>query len=875
MQEAEQKWYQIDYEAVLEKLDTKKEGLSQDEAETRLRQHGSNILPREKRFKVWLFLLDQLKSPLVYILLIAGFISTAIGHNFDAIVIFAAVAVNIGIGFYQEFSSNRTLEKLIEIVKILARVKRGDEIHEINSEKLVPGDIILIKAGMKIPADARLILVKNLKTNEALLTGESAPIEKHVETIDKDVTIGDRINMVFMGSIVEKGEGTAVVVKTGNQTEIGKIAQLTKRAKKETTPLQERIEHLGKVIAIIVAIASILIVAIGYLEDIPLGEIFITSIAVAVAAIPEGLPATIAVILAVSSRRILDKKGLVRRLIAAESLGSTSVICVDKTGTLTEGKMKVEKIITDGNTSLMLDVFALANEAIIEKFGNEYEIKGESTDQAKMHAFFDNNRSLDRLLKLKPRLNLLSFDSNNQFMASFHKLEGKKIGIYVTGATETLLKLSSSVIDEGKKKKLTEEKALGIDRHNDELAEEGYRVIGAAYGEVNEEIEIIENADEKKLLEFIKNLSFLGLAAIRDPIRQEVEKIMGEVIEAGLRVVMLTGDHKLTALSVGKKIGLATDSKAILGGEELNKMSDADLKEVIRDISIFARVNPEHKLRIAKAWKSVGESVAMTGDGINDAPALKVADIGIAVGSGTDVTKETADLVLLDNSFVTIIEAIKQGRTAFDNIRKVTVFLLSNAFTEVILILGALLLRIPLPLIAVQILWTNLAEDGLPNFALAFEPPEDDVLKRKPIERGERILDSRAKFIAYPMGIITDIILLSIFILFLNFSNYDIGYIRTFIFAALGTDSLFFIFALKSLDKSIFKINPFNNKYLLFAIGFGFLMIIAAVYLPLLNTVLQTVPLKPIHVLFIIGLGIAKLFIIEGIKAFYRKYARK
>ena len=863
------KWYQLSAEEIFKLTDTSPNGLTNEEAKLRLAKQGPNELPKEKRFQIWLFFLGQLKSPLVYILLAAGFISLGIGHNFDALIIFAAVGVNLGIGFYQEYSSNKVLEKLAKIVRVLARVKRSGELKEIDSELLVVGDVISLKPGMKIPADARL---KNLHANESLLTGESAAVKKITQTITEDLSTGDQKNMVFMGTTVEEGEGLAVITSTGKDTEIGKIAALTKSAIEEETPLQKRIGHLGKVITIIVTIGAIIIITVGLIEQLKFTEIFITSIAVAVAAIPEGLPAAIAVILAVSSRRILAKNGLVKHLISAESLGSTSIICVDKTGTLTEGKMKVEGIISKAEKIKMMTVMVLANEALVEKGPEGYQVKGDTTDQAKMQFAFENGVSLDKLLEDRPRVNTIPFDSEYKYLASFHKLSDNRTVIYISGAPEIIISLCSSFDEGGEIKQLNEESKKEMMAENEKLAGQGLRIISSAYVEIDKNPGELENAEKEELQKYITGLIFLGLAKIKDPLREDVKKIMAEVQKAGLRVVMLTGDHRLTAIAIGTELGMKTETGAVMEGIELDKISDEELEKIIRNIHIFARVSPGHKLRIAKAWKQVGESVAMTGDGINDAPALKVDDIGIALNSGTDVTKEAADLVLLDDSFVSIIEAIRQGRTAFDNIRKVTIFLLSNSFTEIIVILGALVLRIPLPITAVQILWTNLVEDGLPNLALAFEPPENDALKRRPIGRNEKILDKEASIIAYPSGIFADLVLFGIFIFFLKETDYDIGYIRTIIFAALGTNSLFLIFGLKSLNKSVFKSNPLNNKYLIAAICIGFIMMISAVHLPSLNLVLKTQPLMPIHWLIVIGLGAGQLTMIELIKwRFYRK----
>lgn len=846
-------WFKISSEEAINRLKSSIQGLSTQEALLRLDKYGKNALPRGKKFGPWLFRLEQIKSPLVFILLIAGFITLAIKQYVDTAVILASVAVNMGIGFYQEYSSSKVLEHLQKLIKVNARVQRDGQILEIDSENLVPGDVVQLKAGMKIPADIRLLKVKELAIGEAVLTGESNPVEKITKLQSGDLAIGDRKNMAFMGTTVDKGEGLGLVVATGAHTEIGKIAELTKKADKETTPLQERLSRLGKIIALIVAISAVLIVIVGVLEKLDFVEIFITAVAVAVAAVPEGLPAALAVILAVSSKKISKTGGLVKKLIAAESLGSTSVICVDKTGTLTEGKMKVEKLLTQVAEEKLLTALAFANEAILEKKDDgTYEIKGESTDYAKLQAFLDAGLSYQQTLEAMPLLALVPFDAENKFIASFHKLNDRQVILYVTGAPE--------VFD-----------AENLTEQYESLASQGFRIIGAGYKVIDEKPNEFPNKKEKELISYIQELTFLGLAAIRDPIRSDVKEIMSEVKSAGLKVVITTGDHLLTAVAIGKELGLVRDEKAVMEGFQLDKLSDEELKNIIKDIDIFARVDPVHKLRIVKAWKDIGESVAATGDGINDAPALKTADVGIAMASGADITKEAADLVLMNDSFVTIVQAIRQGRTAFYNIKKVTIFLLANSFTELILILSALLLHIPLPLTALQILWINLVNDALPNFALAFEGSEGNVMKRKPIQRKSPLLDSMSKVLIFPVSITTDLVILSIFLFLLTKTDYSIDYIRTFIFAVLGTAALFYIFALRTLDRSIFQIHPFKNSFLVLAIAFGFLMMGLAMYLPAMNQVLDTEPLLPHHMLWIVLLGFYEIALVEIVKWFYNR----
>jgi Ca2+-transporting ATPase len=725
---------------------------------------------------------------------------------------------------------------------------------------------------MKIPADARVISLKDFSVNEAMLTGESNPVVKNTEPIDKDVVVGDRKNTVFMGTTVDRGEATAVITATGRDSEIGTIAAMTKKAEDDLTPLQERLEKLGKTISLIVLVAAFIIVTVGVIQKISFIEIFITSVAVAVAAIPEGLPAALAVILAISSQKILARGGLVKKLIAAESLGSTSVICADKTGTLTEGVMKVEKIITKAPKELMLTALALSNEAILEKTGDSYQIQGDTTDKAKLEEFLNSGISLSRVKGEYPLLAMVPFDSVNKYILSFHR-HAAGVRMFITGAPEVFIR-SSVGLEDGRVRNFTRADSEAIQSDYESMAISGFRMIGAGYRDIHKNADELSKFTENQLKDYVGDLIYLGLAAIRDPIRQEVKEIMKQVRSAGLKVVMITGDHKLTARAIGKELGMASNEDSIMEGEELNHLSDDQLRNKVRDIDIFARVDPIHKLRVVKAWKELGESVAATGDGINDAPALKMADIGIAVASGTDVTKEAADLVLVNDSFATIVEAIRQGRAAFQNIKKVTILLLSNSFTELILILGSLLLGVPLPVTAIQILWTNLVEDGLPNFALAFEPPEKGIMDQKPIRRNAPLLDGRAKFLSYPMGIITDLILFLIYFELYELhesAHITLEYLRTFMFVALGTDSLIYIFSLRSLDRPFWKVNHLQNKYFTGAIIIGFTLMLGAVYMPFLSRALETDPLSLKHLSWIALLGVYKLFFVEGVKWFYNR----
>ena len=525
--------------------------------------------------------------------------------------------------------------------------------------------------------------------------------------------------------------------------------------------------------------------------------------------------------------------------------------------------MKVEKIISVETEDRIFSARAFANEAILEKTKDGIVAKGEATDMAKFNVFLEKGLDFSKMMEASPRINFLPFNSSSKLMASYHatKLnQSDAVHVYASGSPESILAITQ---DFARKKEIVEE--------FENFAQRGFRMIAVA-----EEILPLESNDvatkkEKELLGLLTGLTFLGLVAIRDPIRDDVKETVKEVRGAGIRIIMFTGDHRLTAVTIGQELGFKTSDANIMEGSEIDKIAEKDLFEKISKVEIFSRVDPKHKMLITKLWKDAGESVAVTGDGINDAPALKIADIGIALNSGTDVTKEASDLVLVEDSLSTIANAIKYGRTAYDNIRKVVIYLLSSSFSEIVLVLGSLILHVPLPLTAVQILWTNLVQDGLPNFALAFEKSEEGVMQRKPLAREEPILDTKSKMLAFSFAAVTDLFLLSIFYFFLEKTDYPIEYIRTIIFAALGSASLFYIFSIKSLEKSIFRTNLLDNSYLLFAVGIGFTMMFVAIFTDFFNKVLKTMPLEAIHLVLILLLGVFKIGIMEGIKWFYNR----
>ena len=731
---------------------------------------------------------------------------------------------------------------------------------DMNSEVLVPGDIIFLHPGDKVPADARLFFAEDLEVNEALLTGESVPVKKTItDEVPKNSPLASRFNMIYTGTVIEKGAAQAIVVATAGKTELGRIAELATVVRDEKTPLQERLASLGKKLAFLVAGLATIIFLVGiFKEKTSFIETFTLAVAVAVAAIPEGLPAAMSIVLAVASQRISKKKGLVKTLIGAETLGSTNVICVDKTGTLTEGVMKVKSLYLSPDEKRSALILALANEADIVAGG---KVSGETTDKAKMEFFLEHGGNLEEELSKYPRATLVPFDADEKYIASFHILSNGDTQIFVSGAPEKLLNLSTK----------SEEERTKIIQEIEKLAARGFRMIGVAERIVPRKADL-NLKDSKVLRKMITELEFFGVAAIRDLIRFDVLESMNTVREAGIRVIMITGDHKFTAKAIGKELGFRVGDKNLVEGIDIDQMTKEELRERIKDIDIISRANPVHKMKIIEVLKNNKYVVAMTGDGVNDAPALKEADIGVAGAAGTDVTKEVADLVLLNDSFSTIASAVREGRVAFDNIRKVTMFEITDGFTEVILVLTSLILRVPFVAVtAVQILWTNMVEDGLPTLSLAFEPEEKGIMRRRPFKRAEPIINKLGYYIIGLVGIVSDFVLVALFFWLVKFTSYGELHIQTIMFAALGMDTLIFIFSIKTLNQSAFSRAALNNKYLLGAVTLGFCLMFVAIYVPIMNKLLGTVALSSFELLIALSTGIFRLLFIESVKFFVRK----
>jgi len=847
-------WHNLEIKEVKKLLRTDIErGLDEKEVEIRQREFGKNKLPEEKPLSSLRIFLEQFRSPLIYILVIAGIITLILKDYTDAIVIFGAVFLNTTVGFIQENKASQTLRALKKVVRHEAEVKREGNLKIIDSTELVPGDIIILNPGDKVPADGRIVDSHDLKINEMALTGEWIAAKKKPEVLPRETPLADRDNMVYMGTIVEDGKGKAIVTETRIQTEIGKVAALIRETPEEKTPYQKKVIHLSKLIGILIVFVSFLIFVLGITTGRELFEMFLTAVAVAVAAIPEGLPVAITVILALGMQRILKKQGLVRKMIATETLGSTSVIATDKTATLTEGKMKVDEVI--GDRFLALKAAVLTSEAFIENPQDpkeKWRIRGRPTDRALLEAGIEIGIDRKREFEKKKIAELL-FNPINKFAAALYEENNEKV-LYVCGAPEKILGLCT----------LTEEEKVRLEKQLDSLAEKGLRIVASASRKIrNWKLEI------RNLQDFCKNLVFAGFITLKDPIRPEAKEAIKICRQAGMRPIIVTGDHKLTAKAVATELGFKIGEENILEGQGLDKLSDKDFEKILPEVQIYARVEPRHKMRIIEAWQERGEVVAMTGDGINDAPALKQADIGVALGSGTEVAKETSDLILLNDSFSIIVAAVEEGRAIVDNIRKVITYLFCSAFTEVLLVGTSIFAGWPLPILAAQILWINLIEDGPLSLALAFERKEKDLMQQKPGGHDISLLTREMKALIFVIGIITDLLLIGLFFWLFKFSGYEISHIRSVIFAGLAIDSIFYIFSCKSLRKNIWQIDLFSNRFLILSWIFAILVLVAGLYLPVLQTLLRTEPLNLFDWQLILGLGFLNIFLIEATKWYF------
>ncbi|MFA5318444.1 MAG: HAD-IC family P-type ATPase [Patescibacteria group bacterium] len=846
--------------AVLKKLKTSKEGLSKKEFRLRLQKHGLNKLPAAKKKSKIKIMLEQFKSPLIYILAIAGAVTLFLGDYTDALVIWLAVAINTVVGYIQEAKANNALEALKKIVTNKIIVIRDGKERLVSQDGVTIGDIIKLRPGDKVPADGRIIESDDLKINEAALTGEWAPVEKKVESLDKETFFADRVNMAFMGTVIESGFGKMVVSATAKQTEFGRVAKMIKETEEGETPYQQKLSKFSKILGGVFVAICLFIFIEGMIKGGNFTEMFTTAVAVAVAAIPEGLPMAMTVILAIGMQKVLKRKGLIRKLASAETLGSTSVICTDKTGTLTQGKMEVNEVISKDKDKVYR-IITLLSEAFLEKINGKLSkeiLRGRPTDKALLTAGHIAGYTKEKLSGRYNEVDRIPFNSAQKFSAGIFKKSGGGAEIFAMGAPEVIFERCKNI----KKKELN--------NHVNRMTGEGLRVLAVA----GRPAQSITGKSGKRELQDkdINNLLFLGFITLKDPMRSSAKEAIKTCRQAGMRPVIITGDHKLTAKAIANELGLHVKDKNILEGKDLEKLTDKQLQKKVHDIIVYARVMPEHKLRIINAWQNLGKVVAMTGDGINDAPALKKADVGVALGSGTTVAKEVSDLILLNDDFSVIVAAVEEGRGIVDNIRKVITYILSGSFSEIILISTALILGWPLPVLAAQILWVNLIEDGLPNFALAFEPKEPDIMKRPPISKHSPLLNSEMKFLIFVVGILTNFMLLGMFYYFYQYSGYSLIHVQSLMFAALAIDSRFFVYSCKSLRKNIWRTNLLSNKLLLLSTLIGTTLLVVVFYNPFLQVIFKTAPLTLFDWGLLIGLGLANVFFIEmGKFAYIRK----
>lgn len=863
-------WHSFSAKDVLKILSSSPRGLTSGEADLRLEKYGKNAFEHSRKFWFLKLLLRQVRSPLVFILLIAGLVTLFLGAYTDSAVIFIAVFINTIIGIVQEGKASQAFEKLRDSQKKYTTVIRDGQKLVTRAENIVPGDVLVLSAGDQVTADARIIESKGLEINEAILTGEWIPSAKNTRKVGKEIALSDRTNMVWMSTLVTEGWATAVVVGTSFNTEVGKIAEMIGEAKTPLTPFQLNVKKIAKLLSLIILGSIVLIFGEGILRGEAVSQMLFTSVAIAVAAIPEGLPVAVSVVLAIGMEKILARGGLVKKLNAAETLGSIDVILTDKTGTLTQAIMRVSDIITLGSLpddrEQVLKMGILASDGFIEnpddKLAN-WIVRGRPIEQALLLAGIESGLYPHKLLKEQERIDFLPFDSERRFAASLHKVGKNTKRSFISGAPEYILDLANDFYKNGKTEKLTKKDRETLIGALEKQASYGARVIGVAYKDVNFE-EFLRKEDEA----VFEKCVFGGFVVFHDPLRPDAIKAIRKSALAGIRTVMVTGDHKKTARKIGKETKIWKGERIIIG-EEVEKMNDQRLKEIVQKTSIFARVLPHQKSRIVKAWQSLGKTVAMTGDGINDAPALRSAEVGVALNSGTEVAKESAEIVLLNNSFSVIISAIEEGRRILWNLRKIVVYLLSTGFSEIILIGSSLAIGLPLPILPAQILWTNLVEEGFLNFAFAFEPREKGVMKSSPKSfSAKKLFTNESKKLIILLSIFTSGLLVLLFLLYHFIFKHDIGYTRTVIFGALSVDSIFHVFSLKNFKKPIWKINIFSNTYLIVAVLISFSFLAGALFIPQLRYLLSLEKLAKIDILVICFIGILNLVLIELIKRF-------
>ena len=917
-------WFNKGISQVEKELQTNiKEGLTEEQVKANYEKYGMNELKQKKKKSLFVKFLEQFKDFMIIVLIIAAIVSGAVGIAegegiTDTIIILIVVVLNAIIGVVQESKAEKSLEALQKLSAHASKVVRNGKVAVVQSRELVPGDVVVLDTGDYVPADLRIVESANLKSQEASLTGESVPVDKNTETIDDEkVSLGDRTNMLFSSSLITYGRGKGIVVETGMNTEVGKIAKIISDTEGTETPLQTKLNKLGKTLGIAALAICIVIFIIGIAYGKDVIDMFMTAVSLAVAAIPEGLAAVSTIVLAIGVQRMVKKNAIIKKLPAVETLGSATVICSDKTGTLTQNKMTVQKVFVNNEVVEAKDIKDISNELdrLMQvctlcndtKIGAENQLTGDPTETALIDLGFKINFDVKEVLELK-RVKEIPFDSDRKLMTTVNKV-GEKYFVYTKGGIDELLARCNSYIVNGEIKTDLDKYKAEINKYNVDMAKDALRVLAMAYKEMDHE----PTDEEMKNIE--NDLIFVGMVGMIDPPREEVKVAVEKCKTAGIKTVMITGDHKITAVAIAKALGILENEDEAITGSELEEMSDEDLTKNIRKYSVYARVSPEHKVRIVKAWQANGEIVAMTGDGVNDAPALKTADIGCAMGIvGTDVSKEAADVILTDDNFATIVSSVEEGRRIYDNILKAIQFLLSSNVGEIIVLFLAILItpwlgstfNIDIGLIEVllpiHILWINLVTDSLPALALAVDPAEDDVMKRKP-KKQKGIFTKGMSFRVVYQGIMIGLLTLAAFIIGIatpeedlptmvkidgtlygveevenldealaNGAEYvekqevkvEIG--QTMAFMVLAFSELVHVFNIRNNKKSVFKTHPFNNKMLLLAIGASAALMLIILLVPALRHIFS-IPILPMgNLIETILLIIAPLVIVEIFK---------
>jgi Ca2+-transporting ATPase len=863
-------WHNLSISETLKQLNVEhNQGLSSKEINDRQQSYGRNIMEARKRKSLLMKFLSQFADFMIIVLIFAAIISFIVSFldgepdYVDPIIILCIIMINASLGLLQEARAEKALEALKKMSAPTAHVLRDGKTSEIDSSDLVPGDIILLETGGFVPADARLISAINLKVEEASLTGESNPVEKSAEVIlPSDTNLGDRINMVLATSTVTYGRGVGVVTETGMNTQVGHIAKLIMADETPMTPLQKRLAKTGKVLGIAALIICAVIFVMGLIKKLPVFDMFMTSVSLAVAAIPEGLPAIVTIMLSLGVQRMARKNAVIRKLPAVETLGSATLICSDKTGTLTQNVMTVTQICSyDGKEksdssfgNFLLSHAALCNDAILYADKNSVTLNGEPTEKALVLAAYQAGSNKNKLDQDNPRVFEIPFDSARKLMTTVHSTSGNGYHSITKGAFDFMLSRCTHYYKDGKQYPISNKDRRHLVELNDTMTAKALRVIAVAYKNLPEHFRKADSLEQ--------DLTFIGLIGMIDPPREEVKDAVATCRQAGIKPVMITGDHVLTAKAIARELGILADGEEAITGDSLTHMSDETLQDNIDRYSVFARVSPEHKVRIVKAFQAKGEVVAMTGDGVNDAPALNAADIGCAMGiTGTDVAKNAADMILTDDNFATIVSAVKEGRGIYDNIKKAVHFLLSSNIGEILTIFVAILLGLPTPLVAVQLLWVNLITDSLPAIALGVEPVAKDIMKKKPISPEKGMFADGLAFQIVCEGIMIGSLALLAFIIGFHFydtpalvkslegqtnSTLPSTYIpwtgRTMAFAVLSLSQLFHSFNMRS-SYSLSEIGIFSNRKLVYSFIICAFLQIIVITIPMLAKVFQVVPL--------------------------------